>query len=389
MDQSLWLVTLPVGTTPTRDQLCQRQLTESLIGVNDIVSWSLSPDQQWLAYVQLKGWRTESPADQGTARLLHLTTGETRLLFNALLPVNYVWTDEPWDLDRALFESRPLWSPDSQQLILVAAPTGQSTLYRYDLSTAKPAVLARSPQNIAWPQWSPDAKYLLYNKIDAFGTGAGPTGGALWVVRADGTKPAQRLSQTDEFAEFVTQWLDNTHVRTHKEQFARGSWDWSTVDVATGKRLPALVTDPTSPPCWIYSPARNELTVKLQPQAAESLACNTTLGPTGRYAAVTLDSTTQHSGQLLLLDLATGTVTQLATAPFPNLAAFDVSWSPGGDLLLWTAPTAASIAQHDESGPIYALWAADVVQKQAFVITDAVNSGPAQWVWLAASPHVE
>lgn len=387
-DQSLWLAPFPPAASPTLTQQCQWQLTEALTGINNIVTWSLSPDQQWLAYVQLKGWRTPDAEDRGVAYLLNVRSGATQRLFTALLPAADDWKTDNWDLDRSLFESKPLWSQDSQQLILVAAPTGQSTLYRYEIATAKLTSLAQSTQNIAWPQWSPDERYLLYNEIAGFGVGAGPTGGALWVVAADGVTPARRLSQTDEYEEVRSVWLDDTHIRTYKRSFARGNWDWSTVDVVSGKRQVSLLTEPALPPCWSYQAESNQLTVQLQPPPDPLLTCNTTWSPNGRFAAVVLDSNRNHSSQLLLLDLTNGSMAKLAKAAFPDLAAFDLAWSPSGDLLLWTAPTTASLAQRDEANLAYALWGVDVNQKQPFVITTPVD-WPAQWEWLAALPQSE
>ncbi len=71
-DQSLWLVSLNGGAG--------RQLTASLSPADDVVTWSLSPDQQWLAYIQVKSWRKGTFADRRTVWLLNVWTGEKRAL---------------------------------------------------------------------------------------------------------------------------------------------------------------------------------------------------------------------------------------------------------------------------------------------------------------------
>lgn len=326
-DQSLWLAYVVLGTDLITTLACQRRLTASLSGTTDTVVWSLSPDQQWLAYVELKELRTKEPV-QASAHLLHLATAASQVLFTALLPADYDWQVGTRDLDRSLYESKPLWSKDSTQLILVAAPTGRSSLYRYDITTSKLTNLAQSKQNIAWPRWSPDERYLLYNEIEGFGVGAGPVGGALWVVSADGTKPTRSLSQTDEFYEVTAGWLDQTHVRTRKTQFARGDWDWSIVDIENGERLPSISTEVALPPCWNYQPETNELAVKLQPGQTDYRSCNAAMGPTSHYATALIEDAQQQKSRLLLLDLRAGTVTTLIEAPSLHLVAYDIVWSP-------------------------------------------------------------
>ena len=76
-DHSLWLAPLDQKLNPSLIDVCRRQLTESLRPDDDVVKWSLSPDQQWLAYVQVRGWR-KTNEDRGKARLLNLWTGEKR-----------------------------------------------------------------------------------------------------------------------------------------------------------------------------------------------------------------------------------------------------------------------------------------------------------------------
>ncbi|MBX3015324.1 MAG: hypothetical protein KF832_27640 [Caldilineaceae bacterium] len=319
----------------------------------------------------------------GRITLLNLWTGEKRVVFDALLPEQYNWMEDTWDLDRALFESEPLWSEDSQRVILVSGHTGQIGLYRYDLPTRELTLLAQGPHHLAWPQWSPDEQYLLYHDISAFGTGAGPTGGALWAVRSDGTGSPRRLSQTDDHYEQISGWIDERHVATYKIAFARPLWDLSSVDLQTGDRTPTFIQDPATRPCWRYDPKTAELTMKLQRQTNIGIYCNAILSPDGRFAAVDYDgSIEQSNNKFLLLDLQTGTVTTLDEKESIHWAVFDQAWSPTGDLLLWVTPLGKSTASGNDH---YGLWGVRVKEKRPFLIAEQIKLGE-KWAWITHHP---
>lgn len=353
-DYSLWLFPIDGGAG--------QQLTPALTPGDDVVTWSLSPDQQWLAYIQARNWRKEG-ADRGQAFLLNIATGEKRVLLDAMLPQYYDWGVGPWDADRAIIEGKPVWSKDSQRFTLISDQTGGVGLYVYTLRTHDLRLLTQGQRNIAWPQWSPDEQYILYNDVDAFGTGAGPNGGALWVVPSIGPSRARRLSQTDEHLERISGWQDQTHVLTYKTSFTRGNWDESVVDLQNGERT-AVPAQPASPVhCWRYTAETNQLTWR---QPTTFNGCNTVLAPQGHWAYA-LVSPTMNEDQLYLIQRASVARTLLAETKWPPQTILDPLWSPDGHYLTWLTLNA-----HSTPSAAYTLWAVQVEKQQPFRVAERV-----------------
>jgi tricorn protease len=102
-------------------------------------SWS--PDGKWIAFVSDRSGRDEVwvAREDGTG-LKQLSNGDS----------------EKRSID---------WAPDSKSLLFSAS---DHKLYRVDLETAKPQViLSGGGSNIMGPQFSPDAKWVAYTKLDA------------------------------------------------------------------------------------------------------------------------------------------------------------------------------------------------------------------------------
>jgi WD40 repeat protein len=79
------------------------------------------------------------------------------------------------------------WSPDGQKLAFVAALNGPSSdLYVYDLRRGRLQRITSGPNQMASLSWSPDGQWIAHQAVESFGTGAGWTMGAVWVVSPDG-----------------------------------------------------------------------------------------------------------------------------------------------------------------------------------------------------------
>ncbi|NPA91779.1 MAG: hypothetical protein GXO55_10095 [Chloroflexi bacterium] len=201
--------------------------------------WALSPDRRWLAYVVFRRWREEEAS--GSLHLRSLETGKDRVVVSHLLPEDTPWQQMPSDADRAvLVENWPVWDHGSTAFLFLSGHEGRANLYVYDVQGEEVVALASPPHNAAWPEWSPDDAWILYHDVEAFGTGAGPTGGALWGLPADRTSSPRRLTPDDDHFEFVTGWANPHTALTHYISLM-GPSHFAAVDVATGKRTPADV----------------------------------------------------------------------------------------------------------------------------------------------------
>lgn len=79
------------------------------------------------------------------------------------------------------------WSPDGQRLAFVAALDGPSSdLYVYDVEKGRLRRVTSGPNQIASLSWSPDGLWIAHQAVESFGSGAGWTMGAVWVVSPDG-----------------------------------------------------------------------------------------------------------------------------------------------------------------------------------------------------------
>ena len=238
-DGSLWRVPLAGG-----------EITQVLPPVEDPrwdgILWALSPDRGWLAYVTFRQWRQEGAS--GSLHLRSLETGEDRVVMPRLLPAGRSWKQMPQDADRAvLVENRPVWNHAGTAFLFLSGHEGRANLYLYDVQTQAVRRLASPPHNAAWPEWSPDDAWVLYHDVEAFGTGAGPTGGALWRLPATGASVPRRLTPDDEHFEAVIAWA-NAHTALTSYVSLTGPDHFAAVDVATGKRVHADVAHPTCLP---------------------------------------------------------------------------------------------------------------------------------------------
>ena len=234
-DGSLWRVPLAGG-----------EITQVLPPVEDPrwdgILWALSPDRGWLAYVTFRQWRQEGAS--GSLHLRSLETGEDRVVMPRLLPEGRSWKQMPQDADRAvLVENRPVWNHAGTAFLFLSGHEGRANLYLYDVQTQAVRRLASPPHNAAWPEWSPDDAWVLYHDVEAFGTGAGPTGGALWRLPATGASAPRRLTPDDEHFEAVIAWA-NAHTALTSYISLTGPDHFAAVDVATGKRVQAHVAHP-------------------------------------------------------------------------------------------------------------------------------------------------
>ncbi len=232
MDGSVWRVPLGDGE-PTQ------VLPPVADPQRDGYRWALSPDRHWLAYVAFRQWREKDA--EGSLHLRSLEAGEDRVVVPHLLSADIPWQQMPVDADRAvLVENQPVWNHAGTAFLFLSGHEGRANVYVYDIQERKMRRLAAPPHNAAWPEWSPDDAWVLYHDVETFGTGAGPTGGALWALAADGSSSSHRLTPDDEHFEYIAAWANPKTVLTYYISL-RGPNHFSAVDVVTGKRVQADV----------------------------------------------------------------------------------------------------------------------------------------------------
>lgn len=112
--------------------------------------------------------------------------------------------------------SHPDLSPDGTQLVYVRflAPEtdfefGGGNIYRrtYDAATRTfgPEIsVVDDSQNNCYPSWSPDGAWILFNKNP--GTAYDDNNGAVWAIRADGSRPAVQLARANQGLNLTNSW---------------------------------------------------------------------------------------------------------------------------------------------------------------------------------------
>jgi Tol biopolymer transport system component len=162
----------------------------------------------------------------------------------------------------------PSWSPDGQRVAFMSqngpsVVSGSSLYARIANGGGQDELLMEpenpaSPESLAWPQWSPDGRYLIYQR------GSGPAGFSVWAVPTTGDKKAFRVVQPQTPQARIVQdrispdgrWLAYTSTDTGREELyvtpfpgASGKWQvsqnggTSPVWSPNGKELYYLGTD--------------------------------------------------------------------------------------------------------------------------------------------------
>jgi len=150
-------------------------------------------------------WVDRSGNDVGTAAergeyngAMRLSPDGKRLVLSVGEPKSDVWV---FDLahgskTRLTFDPAhhlmPTWSPDGERIAFVTLANPRlssgSTLHARLANGGGQDELLLAPENsttpvtLTWPEWSPDGRYLVYQKS------SGPTGGAVWALPTTGDK---------------------------------------------------------------------------------------------------------------------------------------------------------------------------------------------------------
>jgi Tol biopolymer transport system component len=224
-DLSLWASALD-GADPW-------PLTGPLTDTTDAIHWAPPAGGRWLAYIPATEWRTDHPA--ASLYVLDLESGAQKTALDALLLYDLHRSELPPDADVAVCrENAVVWHPDGTRLAFVSAHEGSADLHVYDRASDQVERLAGGVDNVFWPFWSPDGRFLLYHTAPRFGRrGSVPAGSAMWVVPARGG-PTRRLTTGDR-VEAVLGWMDGHHLVT-LEQDASSFHDLALVDVTNGRR---------------------------------------------------------------------------------------------------------------------------------------------------------
>jgi hypothetical protein len=160
----------------------------------------LSPAGPWLVYLDQEGLAAVNADGGGYALLLmiELPTGQTRQVVEEAFPPTPPgeWAGGmPWGWLRAVtFGS---WSADGGSALIVSAHQGSAELYRYEVASGVLAPISDGPAIAYRPGLSPDGRYIVWEEIESFGTGAGLSVAGLWAVPADGSSSPTLLAGSE------------------------------------------------------------------------------------------------------------------------------------------------------------------------------------------------
>jgi Tol biopolymer transport system component/tRNA A-37 threonylcarbamoyl transferase component Bud32 len=103
------------------------------------------------------------------------------------------WLDSSGETEPLLAKpsqySAPRFSPDGEKLALVAGEGGSVDIWVYEWKRDTMTRLTFTDEFEANPVWSPDGRHI------AFHSGSGGGAGSLYMIRADGSEEAQRLTE--------------------------------------------------------------------------------------------------------------------------------------------------------------------------------------------------
>lgn len=154
------------------------------------------------------------------------------------------------ELDLAIGNNPPQWSPDGTQLVWVeGVQNGDATLavWRSD-NPAAVMVLPDEPGYPYSPTWTPDGSGLVYNGVDTVGTGAGYSANGGYYTRSDGTESRRLdLKPSGEYIReiFILGWSSNQTFVWSQFDILAGAAGLYGYDLATNS-LTAYLSDEIS-----------------------------------------------------------------------------------------------------------------------------------------------
>jgi Tol biopolymer transport system component len=214
---NVWL--MPVSNS-IPDSTRARKITDGIGEYNGVRGLAWLPDGL-IAYVSRKSTSQDIwLMDQNGASQKQLTTPETRA------------------------DIYPAATPDGRYLVFVSTRTGNSNLYRYDLSTGEQKQLTKGTSE-EFTAVSTDSKWVIY-------TSTGSLKFTLWKVSIDGGEP---IRLTDELSQWPAVSPDGQWIACWYRAEPNAKWQIATIPIAGGHPQQTFdvppITDTQIPTRWM------------------------------------------------------------------------------------------------------------------------------------------
>jgi hypothetical protein len=123
-------------------------------------------------------------------------------------PIEWSESSMPWDFFTAS-DFGP-WTSDGGSALITSAHEGSVDVYRLDAGSMQLTRISESPAMAFRPRWSPDERYIVWDEIWTFGTGAGYSVNGLWAAPADGSAAPAMLEGSNFGGDYIfLGWRNN------------------------------------------------------------------------------------------------------------------------------------------------------------------------------------
>jgi hypothetical protein len=116
-------------------------------------------------------------------------------------PMDWSEMSMPWDFFSA--SGFGPWTSDGASALITSAHEGNVDLYRLDVASMQLTRISDGPAMAFRPRWSPDERYILWEEVRTFGTGAGYSVAGLWTAPADGSAGPTMLADSEFGGDYI------------------------------------------------------------------------------------------------------------------------------------------------------------------------------------------